>query len=72
MIYYVTHGDGRQERLVHAFPMRWLFRFEAEHLLSRCGFEVEHLYAGYDLSEYGSKVPGELVFVARRAGDRRS
>ena len=28
--------------------MRWLFRFEAEHLLGRCGFEVEHLYAGYD------------------------
>lgn len=65
MYYYVTHPDGREERAVHAFPMRWLYRFEAEHLLARCGFEVEHLYAGYDESEYGSKYPGELIFVAR-------
>ena len=69
MYYYVTWPDGRQERGVHAFPMRWLFRFEAEHLLARCGFEVEHLYAGYDKSEYGSKYPGELIFVARRIND---
>ena len=41
-------------------------RFEAEHLLARSGFEVEHLYAGYDKSEYGSKYPGELIFVARK------
>ncbi len=66
LIYYVTHPDGRQERLVHAFPMRYLFRFEAEHLLVRCGFEVEALYADYDKSPYGSKYPGELIFVARR------
>ena len=62
MYYYVTHPDGRQERGVHAFPMRWLFRCEAEHLLARCGFEVEHVYADYDKSEYGSKYPGELIF----------
>jgi len=66
LIYYVTHPDGRQERLVHAFPMRYLFRFEAEHLLARCGFAIEHLYGGYDRSEYGSTYPGELIFVARR------
>ena len=66
LIYYVTHPDGRQERLVHAFPMRYLFRFEAEHLLARCGFEVEALYGDYDRSPYGSQYPGELVFVARK------
>ena len=27
LIYYVTHLDRREERLVHAFPMRDLFRF---------------------------------------------
>ena len=64
LIYYVTHPDGSQERLVHSFPMRYLFRFEAEHLLARCGFEVEALYADYDRSPYGSKYPGELIFVA--------
>ncbi len=66
IIYYVTHPDGRKERLVHAFPMRYLFRFEAEHLLERCGFEVEALYADYDKAAYGSKDPGELIFLARK------
>jgi SAM-dependent methyltransferase len=68
LIYNVTHPDDRKERLVHAFRMRYLFRFEVEHLLARAGFVVEHLYAGYDRSEYGSTYPGELVFVARRGG----
>jgi hypothetical protein len=68
LIYYVTHPDGREERLVHAFDMRYLFRFEAEHLLVRAGFEVEHVYAGHDKSEYGSKYPGELIFVAEERG----
>jgi SAM-dependent methyltransferase len=67
LIYYVTHPDGRQERLVHSFPMRWLFRFEAEHLLARAGFAVEHVYADFDRSPFGSKYPGELIFVARPA-----
>jgi SAM-dependent methyltransferase len=66
LIHYVTHPDGRQERLVQAFPMRYLFRFEAEHLLVRAGFTLEHLYADYDKSPYGSKYPGELLMVARR------
>lgn len=66
IIYYVTHPSGKKERLVHKFKMRYLFRWEAEHLLARCGFEVEHLYAGYDKSEFGSKDPGELIFVARK------
>jgi SAM-dependent methyltransferase len=68
LIYYVTHPDGREERLVHAFPMRYLFRFEVEHLLARCGFDVEELYASFDKSAYGSRYPGDLIFVARKAG----
>jgi SAM-dependent methyltransferase len=66
LIYYVTHPGGRQERLVHAFRMRYLFRFEAEHLLARAGFEVQNLYADYDKNPYGSTYPGDLLFVARR------
>jgi SAM-dependent methyltransferase len=66
LIYYITHPDGREERLVHAFPMRYLFRFEAEHLLARCGFQVEEVYADYDKSPYGSKHPGELIFLAKK------
>jgi SAM-dependent methyltransferase len=66
LVYYVAHPDGREERLVHAFPMRYLYRFEAEHLLARCGFAVEAVYADYDKSPYGSKNPGELVLVAKK------
>jgi SAM-dependent methyltransferase len=66
LIYQITHPDGRTERLVHAFPMRYLFRYEAEHLLARCGFAVEALYADYDKGQYGSTYPGELIFVARK------
>jgi SAM-dependent methyltransferase len=66
LLYDVTHPDGRQTRLVHAFRMRYLFRYEVEHLLARSGFFVQELYAGYDRSAYGSTYPGELVFVARK------
>lgn len=66
LVYYVTHPDGRQERLVQAFPMRYLFRFEAEHLLARAGFTLEHVYADFDKNPYGSSYPGELLMVARR------
>ncbi|MFU8773765.1 MAG: class I SAM-dependent methyltransferase [Anaerolineales bacterium] len=65
LIYYVTHPDGREERLVHAFPMRYLFRFEAEHLLVRSGFEVEAVYGDFDKNPYGSKYPGDLIFLAK-------
>lgn len=64
LIYYVTHPDGREERLVHRFDMRYFFRFELEHLLARAGFELEHLYAGYDKSPFGSRYPSELIAVA--------
>jgi hypothetical protein len=68
LVYYVKHPDGREERLVHAFPLRYLFRFEAEHLLARAGFEVQNLYGGYDRSPHGSRSPGELIFLARKSG----
>jgi SAM-dependent methyltransferase len=66
MIYYVTHPDGQQERLVHAFPMRYLYRFEAEHLLARCGFALQHVYADYEKHPYGYTYPGDLIMVARK------
>jgi SAM-dependent methyltransferase len=66
LIYNVTDSSGRTRRSVHAFRMRYLFRFEVEHLLARAGFAVEQLYAGFDRSAYGSTYPGELIFVARK------
>jgi SAM-dependent methyltransferase len=66
LIYEVTHPGGRTERLVHQYRFRYLFRFEAEHLLARAGFATDQVYSGFDCAPYGSQYPGELIFVARR------
>ncbi len=68
LIYYVTHPDGREERLVHAFAMRYLFRYEVEHLLARAGFQLQQVFSGCDRAPYGSTYPGDLVLVARKEG----
>ena len=64
LIYYLTHPDGREERIIHAFLLRYLFRYEAEHLLARAGFKVLDLFAGYNREPYGEVYPGELIFRA--------
>ena len=67
LIYYLTDPDGQEERVVHAFPMRYLFRYEAEHLLARAGFQVLDLYEDYQRTPYGTNYPGELIFRAKLA-----
>jgi SAM-dependent methyltransferase len=67
MIYYVTHADGRQERLVHAFPLRYLFRYEAEHLLERAGFRLQAVWGAYDRTPFPAAYPGEIICLARRS-----
>src|SRR5947199_1747039 len=62
MIFVVTHRDGRQERLVFAWPLRYFFRFEVEHLLARCGFKVAALYGDFDRSPIRDDSP-EMIFV---------
>lgn len=66
LIYSVRHADGREERLVHAFPMRYYFRYELEHLLARCGFVVSAVYGDYDRSPLRDESP-EMIFVAEKA-----
>ena len=65
--YYVTHPDGRVERLVHPFPMRYFFRYEVEHLLARGGFSVVDLFGNYDRSPLQDDSP-EMIFVAEKTG----
>ncbi len=67
LIYDITYPDGRREQALHRTQLRYFFRFELEHLLVRSGFEIEALYADYDRAPYGSKYPGELIFVTRKA-----
>ena len=63
MIYTVRHPDGRKERLVFAFTVRYFFRYEVEHLLARCGFVVNAVYGDFDRSELRDDSP-EMIFVA--------
>jgi len=64
MIYDVTWPDGHAEHRATRFPLRYLFRFEAEHLLVREGFRVDAVYGDYERHAYGQTAyPGDLVFV---------
>ena len=63
MIFSIKRRDGRQERLVFAWPLRYFFRFEVEHLLARCGFKVAALYGDFDRSPIRGDSP-EMIFVA--------
>ncbi len=66
MFYHVTHPDGRTERLVFAFTLRYFFRYEVEHLLARCGFRVVELFGNFDRSALRDDSP-EMIFVAEKS-----
>jgi SAM-dependent methyltransferase len=68
MIYDVNWPGGRVEHRTTQFPLRYLFRFEAEHLLVREGFRIDAVYGDYEGHPYGlTAYPGDLVFVCRKA-----
>jgi len=67
LIHTVTYPDGRRERIVQAFPWRYFFRFEVEHLLARCGFATVCVYGDYDCSPLTKGSP-EMIFVAEKDG----
>jgi hypothetical protein len=46
------------------WPYRWTYRFEAEHLLERAGFEVEAVYGGYQREPFVSE-SATMLFLAR-------
>jgi SAM-dependent methyltransferase len=64
-IYYVSYPDGKVERIVQAFPFRYYFRYEVEHLLELCGFKVVDLFGDYDRSTFFNDSP-EMIFIAKK------
>jgi hypothetical protein len=60
--------DGTVALREYGRPMavRQFHRYEVEHLLARCGFEVEALYGDYEKSAYRG-TSGQMVWVARRS-----
>jgi len=65
LIHYITHPDGSAERLVYAFPMRYFFRFEIEHLLARCGFHLLELFGNFEGAAFRDDSP-DMIFVAEK------
>ncbi|MBI2855470.1 MAG: class I SAM-dependent methyltransferase [Chloroflexi bacterium] len=51
-------------RLYLDFQIRYLHRFEAQHLLGVCGFQVEELYGWFDRRPFDEE-SSEMVWVAR-------
>ena len=66
LIFSVTHPGGHRERLVQSIQMRYLFRYELEHLLARSGFEIVAAYCDYKRTPLDAGPAQELVFVARK------
>ncbi|WP_322815503.1 class I SAM-dependent methyltransferase [Chloroflexus sp.] len=62
-IYDETAANGTLTRRTMQFTMRWLYRFELEHLLARAGFTLRAVYGSYDLEPYSSGSP-RLIAVA--------
>lgn len=67
LIYYITSSDGKTERLIQAFPMRYFFRYEMEHLLELNGFEVVDLFGDFKKSAFSDDSP-EMIFIAEKIG----
>ncbi len=66
IVYYVTYPGGREERKVGEFGVRYIFFFEAQHLLARAGFCVDTIYFDYNKSSLISNEPEEFIFVANK------
>jgi SAM-dependent methyltransferase len=58
-------GQGRVQRTVFPYDMRYLFRYELELLLRHAGFQVEAIYGSYDLDEFHAESE-RMIAVAQR------
>ena len=67
LIYYLTGREGKTERIVHAFPFRYFFRYELEHLFARCHFKVINLYGDFDKSPLIDE-SNEMIFITEKTG----
>ncbi|GIV95606.1 MAG: type 12 methyltransferase [Herpetosiphonaceae bacterium] len=68
MFYDEIEPDGSIRRHAPAaFAMRWLYRYEVEHMLARTGLEIEGLYGSYDLDDYQAG-SDRLIVIGRKEG----
>ena len=65
--YEIIPADGPTRRISETFPLRYVFRYELEHLLVRAGFRLVTLYGDYDRSLFADGSPAMIV-VAEPSG----
>jgi len=66
--YEIASPDGSTERVLHAFPFRWFYRYEIEHLLARCGFGVSEIVGDFDGSPFADDSP-QMIFIAEKLNE---
>lgn len=65
--YEISEADGVTRRVTEKIILRYVFRYELEHLLVRAGFRVVTLYGDYDRSPFADESPA-LIVVAEPTG----
>jgi SAM-dependent methyltransferase len=65
--YELVTDEGLVTKRFVEWPYRYTYRFEAEHLLERAGFEVEAIYGGYQREPFTSDSRTMLVLARRPA-----
>jgi SAM-dependent methyltransferase len=63
--YEWTDKNGEFHSRQWSFELSYLFRYEAELLLQKCGFRVEEVYGDFDQTPY-NYYSGEQIFVVRK------
>jgi SAM-dependent methyltransferase len=67
VVYDVRHAaDERTEHYVIPYETSYMFRFELEHLLARCGFTIREIWGGFDFEPFGQGASDELIVLAER------
>jgi SAM-dependent methyltransferase len=65
-VYDEVNRDGRvMGRLYRHLHMRYIFRWEFEHLLARCGFNVIALFGSFDRQPH-LRTGQELIWIAQK------
>lgn len=66
-VYDQVTSEGPRPLSSHRLVVRYLFRFELEHLLARAGFEIVELLGDFEGSPFGEGSSQDLIAVARKA-----
>jgi SAM-dependent methyltransferase len=65
--YEIKEADVGTRRITEKIILRYLFRYELEHLLVRAGFGIVAMYGDYDRSPFADESPAMIV-VAEPSG----